>query len=225
MKFFRVFFSSGLVHRMVFVCFLVLSCQVWVGRAKAEEKVKVEGLVQEFSADVVRKDAKGGQGVSRGKMYVGRHGVRTEGERMGQPVWMIFRPQEKRVWTLFPQEKGYTQTEGKDIGRPPMPDEPESPCRKDKQFICRDMGPQVMAGRETRVWDIAMNLPQGGVQAYARMWVDVSLKIAIRELYADGLEVTLENVRQEVQSATLFEVPEGFRQISTPVAGEGVEKR
>ncbi|MBF0110899.1 MAG: hypothetical protein HQL76_17165 [Magnetococcales bacterium] len=191
--------------------------------AAAEAKEPSHLQVNEFAADVVRRNDREGKGLVRGKMYVGTSGVRTEGERMGQPVWMIFKPLDKKVWTLFPQRKVYTEADEMVIGRPPMPDEPESPCRKDPRFVCRDSGMHGVNGRQTRLWEIALKNAKGGLDPYARMWVDVSLKLAIRESYADGLEVLLENVVQGVQPASLFEIPDGFTKVSIdkPVGGAG----
>lgn len=198
-------------------------CSTWVG---AEDKKSLtEDSLQEFSADVVRKGSKENNGTSKGRMYVGRDGVRTEGERMGQPVWMIFRPREKQVWMLSPGTKEYTESEGLDIARPPLPDEPESPCRKDRHFVCREVGVQSVGGRETHLWEISLRSEQGGVKPYGRMWVDRPLRIAVRELYVDGLEVTLENVRLEKQPATLFELPEGFKKVQPAPGVGGVEKK
>ncbi|MEO5328045.1 MAG: hypothetical protein H7829_07345 [Magnetococcus sp. THC-1_WYH] len=219
-------FFSVLLNRLVLAVFLSLILFLSGAGAGAEDKEKTHGVVEEFSADVVRREPKGNQGVvSRGKMYVGQHGVRTEGEREGQQVWMIYKPAEKRVLVLLPQQKIYSESVGVEIARPPMPNEPESPCRKDPQFVCREQGRQVMGGRETRLWDIFLRSREGGVKPYARMWVDGILKIAIRELYADGLEVTLENVRQGLQAKELFEVSEDFKRVDLPVAGGGGGKK
>ncbi|MBF0140926.1 MAG: hypothetical protein HQL74_11685 [Magnetococcales bacterium] len=200
-----------------------LCCASWA-RAEDKKSSNVEPI-QEFSADVVRKGAKDNNGTSRGRMYVGRDGVRTEGERMGQSVWMIFRPREKRMWMLSPTTKEYTESEGLDIARPPLPDEPESPCRKDRRFVCREMGVQSVGGRETRLWDISLRSDQGGVKPYGRMWVDRLLRIAVRELYVDGLEVTLENIRIEPQAGALFEVPEGFKKVQPASVAGGTENK
>ncbi|MBF0174498.1 MAG: hypothetical protein HQL83_13835 [Magnetococcales bacterium] len=218
--------SSALKRLWVRGVLLAVFCCAGLPTLAAAAAEKGDAEVYEFSADVVRRNTKENNRVTQGRMYVGRHGVRTEGERAGQKVWMIFKPEEKLVWTLFPQQKVYTVSEGMVIGRPPMPDEQESPCRKDPQFVCREMGVQAIGGRETRLWDISLrsSAPGGSIEPYARMWVDVGLKIAIREAYVDGLEVNMENLKQGAQPQSLFDLPAGFQKVSAPPQADGVKK-
>lgn len=166
----------------------------------------------EFSADVFRWDAKVPNQVSQGKMKVGKSGVRTESTRQNQTVWMIFRPDLEKVFTLFPEQKVYAEKSGLALGRPPLPDEAESPCRSIKTFDCKQVGQEKMQNRDTTVWVIAERLPQG-LRPYAKLWVDPRLKIAIREEYADGLAVELRNLVEAEQSAGLFAIPEKFRKM------------
>lgn len=178
---------------------------------------------REFSADVVRLAPKDLGGRSKGRMYVGRMGVRTESVREGMRVWMIFRPAEKKVWTIFPDRKLYTERLGQ-VGRPPLPQDPESPCKKDRAFMCRSVGAEKLGNRNVQLWEIAIQTPQGP-KPYARIWVDNALKVAIREHYVDGLQVTFEDIKEGPQPEGLFVLPADYTKLDQPEAAQEIKKR
>ena len=144
-------------------------------------------------------------------MFVGTQGIRTETVHRKQPVWMIYNPSQKTVWTVFPEQKTYMEQIGIPMDRPPLPDEPNSPCQS-KLFLCKPGQQQVIHGRHTIRWTL-LRRDKKGVQPYAQLWIDSRLKIAIREQYADGLTIEMVKIQEQPQPDQLFRLPDGYRKI------------
>lgn len=169
-----------------------------------------------FSADVKRQNADR-KTTLLGKMIVSPEGVRSESERDGVRIVRIHKLAQKTIWTLFMAEKTYTELIDVALSRPPLPDEPESPCRTNQELICTLLGPATLNGRSVMHWEITTKGPQGNTP-YAHLWIDQRLKIAIREQYADGLIEELGNIKEGDQPAHLFDIPKDFKKIVTPAA-------
>ncbi|MEO5362205.1 MAG: DUF4412 domain-containing protein [Magnetococcus sp. DMHC-8] len=170
--------------------------------------------VVEFSAQVTRSDTAHSVSPSNGMMYVGREGIRTEITQNDQPVWMIFKPASKVVWTIFPKQQTYMERVGLALEWPPLPEDEHSPCRN-KKFHCKKLGLKTVNDRSVMHWTISM-VGDKGESPYAQLWVDPRLNIAIRETYADGLTVEMHRIREGAQSAQLFELPAGFTKVTLP---------
>lgn len=171
-----------------------------------------------FSAEIVRHDAVHQDSSSSGMVYVGRDGIRTETSKDRQPVWMIFKPNQKIVWTLFPKQRMYMERAGLSLEWPPLPEDKNSPCRS-KNFVCQKTGAQKIGNRSVIHWKIEI-ITAKGKTFYAQLWVDPRLNIAIREVYADGLTVEMRNIREAPQEARLFELPAGYQRLALPTSGK-----
>ncbi len=167
-----------------------------------------------FSADVIRIQTGKTEQVTQGRMYVSPEGIRTETVQFHQPVWMIFKPAQKVVWTLFPDQKTYYETANYILKRPPLPSESGGPCQS-KAFICRKVGPERVRERMTTHWKIGLR-DEKGTKPHADLWVDARLKLAIIEKYADGLTVRMERIREGRQPPSLFRIPPGFHRMDQP---------
>ncbi|MBF0176617.1 MAG: hypothetical protein HQL63_07200 [Magnetococcales bacterium] len=194
---------------------IFLAFQAWAESAVADITPKVE-----FSAHVTRGHPKDATQAGKGMMYVGRHAVRTESRVKDQLVRVIYRSDVQEVWILFPERKVYLKQPGPGGVRPPLPDEPASPCRTDKAFSCRRLGPERIQGRDTQHWEIGFTHPEGGRET-TQLWVDTRLEIAIREVYHDGGSVQLTEINEGAQSQDLFKIPEDYQQMSLPGASSG----
>jgi hypothetical protein len=175
----------------------------------------------EFTAEVTRSEAGRPNSGSTGIMYVGKEGIRTESRQEEQPVWMIFKPNQKLVWTIFPKQQVYMERAGLAVEWPPLPEDENSPCRQ-KPFRCQKMGQKTVQERVTQHWSITV-LGEKGERPYAQLWVDPRLNVAIRESYADGLSVEMHHIREVPQPTHLFELPAGFIKVdlpTTPPAGK-----
>ncbi|MEO5377251.1 MAG: hypothetical protein H7832_05640 [Magnetococcus sp. DMHC-6] len=172
----------------------------------------------QFSAKLLRTWSENGKRhQSEGKMYVGAAGVRTEVERDGQKVGLLYRSDSQTLWMLFYAQGTYMEFKDHPMGRPPLPDEPESPCQIDKNIICKKVTQETVHGRNTWKWDI-LRQEKEGVVAQATLWIDFALKIAIQEKYADGMSVELLDIQEGPQPTQLFHLPEGLKrlEISSP---------
>ena len=194
----------------IFLSVVLWSCFYFSGLSWADKAPGVE-----FSAEIIRRDTSSQEPSSRGKIYVGRNGIRTEANQNRQPVWMIFRPDSKIVWTLFPEQRMYMERIGLSLERPPLPEEDNSPCRN-KNFVCKKNGWQTIDNRPVVHWTIDLLGPKGKT-FYAQLWVDPKLNIAIRESYADGLIVEMHNIHEKPQADSLFELPQGYQKVVLPV--------
>ncbi|WP_130471135.1 hypothetical protein [Candidatus Magnetaquicoccus inordinatus] len=168
----------------------------------------------EFSAEVTRSDSSRPNSSSKGSMYVGKEGIRTESQQEEQPVWMIFKPNQKLVWTIFPKQQVYMERAGLAVEWPPLPEDETSPCRH-KKFRCQKQGQKIIQERNTLHWSIHV-LSDKGELPYGQLWVDPRLNIAIRESYADGLTVEMHHIREAPQPAHLFELPANFMKVDLP---------
>ncbi|MEO5339554.1 MAG: hypothetical protein H7837_03405 [Magnetococcus sp. MYC-9] len=173
----------------------------------------------EFSAEVVRSDAAHPDSPSNGMMYVGREAIRTETNQDNQPVWMVFKPASKLVWTIFPKQQLYMERAGLALEWPPLPEDANSPCQT-KKFRCQKLGVRSLNDRSTVYWTISV-VDEKGETPYAQLWVDQRLNIAIREVYADGLTVEMRRIREAPQATQLFELPTGYKKVAMPVAPTG----
>lgn len=189
------------------IFFLTLCLNSDTGRAKQQRPIS-------FSAEVVRSDSKQQGPSSKGMIYVGRGGIRTETNQDQKTIWMIFKPEKKIVWTLFPKQKMYMERSGLSLEWPPLPDDENSPCRSEK-FQCQKNGWQTIDNRSVMHWKIAI-LGAKGKSSYAQLWVDPRLNVAIREHYADGLIVEMRHIRETPPEDSLFDLPKGYRKVTLP---------
>ncbi|MBF0370360.1 MAG: hypothetical protein HQL52_12980 [Magnetococcales bacterium] len=152
-------------------------------------------------------------------MFVSRLGVRTERVKNKKPLVMIHRMDQKQLWVLFPDKKGYLEYPSGEMGRPPLPHEANSPCKTDPQIFCKKVGKAKIAGRLTQRWDIFTKSTEGkGKRWFASMWIDPKLKMAIREEYADGLTVALTQIQEKKQPQSLFAIPSDHTRLKSPEA-------
>jgi hypothetical protein len=142
-------------------------------------------------------------------MVVSRYGIRTEGTKQSQPIVIIFRPKQKTIWTLFPDKKLYEERTGLVVGRPPLPTDPESPCKKDAAVVCQLLGAVVVHGRATEHWLISRKTVEK-LQPIVQLWIDRKLQVALRETFVDGMTIELSNVEEKAQKIKSFLVPEDY---------------
>jgi hypothetical protein len=166
--------------------------------------------IVEFSADVIRVIPGKPKTVSRGRMYVSRFGIRTEGTKKSQPVVFIFRPKKKVVWTLLPAQKLYEERLGLVVKRPPLPMDPNSPCKIDKGVVCQLLGNVIFNKRKVEHWLISRRTPKKLIPI-VQLWIDRKLKVALREKFLDGMTIELQNLQEKAQKIKLFVVPKEYK--------------
>ncbi|MBF0614421.1 MAG: hypothetical protein G8237_05800 [Magnetococcales bacterium] len=167
-----------------------------------------------FSAEVTRSRADK-KGVStRGKIHVSPEAIRGETTNKGITTILIHHTTRKTVWILNPSQKNYLERPTTDAGRPPLPDDPNSPCRRDKQILCRQIGPETVENRQTIHWEILTRTADHREHSQTHLWIDPRLRFALREHHADGLIVELTQIQEGVQPAELFQIPQDFQKIA-----------
>ncbi|MBF0195977.1 MAG: hypothetical protein HQL71_15570 [Magnetococcales bacterium] len=166
--------------------------------------------IVEFSADVIRTIPGKTKTISRGRMYVSRYGIRTEGKKNSKSVVFIFRPKKKIVWTLFPEQKLYEERLNLVVNRPPLPMEPNSPCKIDKGVVCQLLGNVVFNKRNVEHWLISRRTPKR-LTPIVQLWIDRELKVAVREKFLDGMTIELQNLQEKAQKIKLFVVPSDYK--------------
>jgi hypothetical protein len=202
-----------------FLAFLLITYAIWFPSTSIAVERKP---IVEFSADVIRTIPGKSKTVSRGRMFVSRYGIRTEGKKKSKPVVFIFRPKKKVVWTLLPEEKLYEERLGLVVKRPPLPMEPNSLCKIDKGVVCQLLGNVVFNKRKVEHWLISRRTRKQ-LTPIVQLWIDRKLKVALREKFLDGMTIELQNLKEKAQNIKLFIVPKDYKK--KPIAKKAPTKK
>ncbi|ABK45742.1 hypothetical protein Mmc1_3252 [Magnetococcus marinus MC-1] len=167
-----------------------------------------------FQAQVLRTQP-GHQEVDQGRMLYGKLGLRTEAVSEGEPVVLIIRTDKQKSWLLFPKTKRYLEQPAMPDLRPPLPYEKNSLCQQTQQFRCTAQRDELVSGRVTKRWKVEHNR-NNQIENYAVFWIDEALKLPIRERYADGTTVTMQQIILQEPTADLFEIPGDFEKYEPP---------
>ncbi len=166
-----------------------------------------------FSADMASKDKQGQKMV--GKFYFAGEKLRIDMNHDGQNVSMIHNIPEKISYILMPQQKMYmemhTNQQGMQRRGPDVRNlrsfDPAHPCASFTDTTCEKVGSDTVDGRSTEKW-IFTNKNNG---EKATAWVDNKLHFPIKVLNQDGSEMEFTNIQEGTPSASLFEIPSGYR--------------
>jgi hypothetical protein len=208
---------------------MLSSIHVLVGRAPATLCLGL-GLIsfgaaaerppaQQFSADIVRRDAAGAAMSSAARVYVANRQVRIEltGAQLeyflidGDTGSVLFVRPAQRVFMDAKQSSLLTQIF--------VPIDPIDPCRQWRAAAINAGVPS--AGGDWRCARIdAENTENRGDIEYrvvspdrhtSQRWVDQSLEFPLKLQAADGTTLALEHIRVEAQPANLFALPPSYR--------------
>ena len=165
-----------------------------------------------FSADTAMK-MKDGKSMN-GKIYVGGGKMRQETNAEGHEVIQITDIQRKVTDVLMPQQKMYMEMNfGQAMQQhrgPKMPDlksfDPNNPCAQSEEMTCEKVGTETVNGRNTQKW-LFKNKKTGET---TNTWIDPKIMYAIRMISKD-MQMDLTNVKEGMPSASLFEIPAGYR--------------
>ena len=80
-------------------------------------------------------------------------------------------------------------------------------------------GVETVNGRTAEKWEMTLERPDAPTQR-SYQWYDPELELAIREEFPGGYVRELTDIRVGPQPASLFRVPDGYREISLEQAGE-----
>jgi hypothetical protein len=180
----------------------------------------------EFSATMVQ--SMPNQQDTSTRIYVGDNVMRSESEFQGQPRISIVDTASRVAWMLNPAKKEYVEMRAQagaapgaaTANRPPLPDEPGSPCQQDnKGFQCERLGMETVNGRNAEKWRFTAT--QGDQTMTSLVWVDKELRMPIRQELPGGAVSELKNIQVGPQPVRLFQVPPEYTRIEMPQRGQG----
>ncbi len=174
----------------------------------------VRAEAQEFSADLVRTDAAGRPDVRSGKVFVSNRHVRIETPELPDGFFIVDGDRDAAYFVRPSQRTFMDAKQSSKLTQILVPVDVGDPCRQwqvmagiagvdagGHQWRCERIGPSPIAERDT-VEYVAIS-PQ---DRKGRGWIDVELRFPIRFQFEDGTAISLENIRQGEQPATLFEI-------------------
>ncbi|HEX4151529.1 MAG TPA: hypothetical protein VHY75_04900 [Steroidobacteraceae bacterium] len=178
-------------------------------------------LAQDFSADIVSRDAAGVPIGTGARLYVAKRKVRIETPEASTGFFLVdgatgtalFVRPAQRVFMSAKQSTRLTQLF--------VPVNPKDPCPQwqaatenagvpgaGSDWRCERIGSSIVADRDTIEYRVIP--PQ---QPPSRRWIDPKLDIPVKLRAADGTTIALEHIRVEVQPASLFAVPPDYRRL------------
>jgi hypothetical protein len=174
---------------------------------------------QQFSADLVRIERQGGVAASIGKLRVFDDKVRIETldfpdgfflidgvsraayfARPGERVFMDARQSSPLTHLFVPVDVGDPCLQWQAMAKLAGATDGNDPWR------CERVGEESVDGRGVVTYR-AISSPGRDILG----WIDPNLKFPLRIRLQDGTSITAKNIREEPQSARLFEIPPGFR--------------
>jgi hypothetical protein len=191
---------------------------------------------QEFSADIVSRDASGATIGTNGRLYATHGKVRIE---TTDAVGGFFLTDGATATALFirPQQRIFMDArQSTRLTRIFLPVDPGSPCAQ-WQAAAKNAGLPSVAGnwqceRRERESIESANIVRAGVESTSadghdtieytvtspageavQSWIATDLGFPVRWRAADGTTLTLEHIRVETQPAELFAVPADYRKL------------
>jgi len=149
-----------------------------------------------------------------GKVYFNGSKMRMDMTGGGHNMAMIHDMPGKVSYMLMPEQKMYMEMRaGQNMMQrgPKMPDlksyDPEHPCASEPDMICEKAGSETVNGRSTDKWIFKHKNNSEMTTA----WVDKKLHFPVKTMGSDGSEMDLTNIQEGKPSASLFEIPAGYR--------------
>ncbi len=175
---------------------------------------------QQFSADLVRTELLGGAIASAGKLRVFNDKVRIETPDFpdgffltdsasraayfagpGERVFMDARQSSRLTQFFVSVGRGDPCLQWQAMAKLAGTTEPS-----DDIWRCERVGEELVDGRSVALYR-AVSSPGREILG----WIDPNLKFPLRIRMQDGTSITARNIREEPQSAALFEIPPDFR--------------
>jgi Domain of unknown function (DUF4412) len=164
---------------------------------------------QSFSADINFNSPQGMSGT--GKLFFSGDKVRMEMSAMGHQSIMISDTVAQTGYVLMPQQKMYMDMSSGMKGAHKGPDwrayDASNPCANMTDTTCQKVGTEVVNGRTCAKWQFSGK----NAESKRTVWIDQATGIPIKTVTNDGATVELTNIKQGVQSPSLFEVPAGYQ--------------
>jgi len=195
------------------------SLVIAVGIVAAIAFASTRAEAQEFSADLVHTDAAGRPDARSGKVFVSNRHVRIETPDLPDGFFIVDGDRDAAYFVRPAQRLFMDAKQSSSLTQILVPVDVRDPCRQwqamasiagavdgGRQWRCERIGANFIGERDTMEY-VAVS-PQDRKN---RGWIDVELKFPIRFQSEDGSAITLENIRQGEQPATLFEISADYR--------------
>jgi hypothetical protein len=174
---------------------------------------------QQFSAELVHREAGGQAAVAAGKLNVSSGKVRIE--TLDLPTgFLIVRGDANAVYFVRPAQRIFMDAkQSSELTQVLVPVDPGDPCRQwqamakiagaadqGAQWRCERVGHDTVDGRSTVKY-------QGTSPQNRRYfgWIDLRFRFPVKFEAEDGTTIEIVNIREAPQSENLFEIPAGYR--------------
>jgi outer membrane lipoprotein-sorting protein len=163
-----------------------------------------------FSGDMTSKMSDGK--TMNGKVYFSDGKMRMDMNMGGHDAVLINDTAKSTSYMLMPQQKMYMEFHaGQNMrGVPKMSDlksyDPEHPCAQMQDMTCEKQGTETVNGRSTDKW-LMTNKKDNSTNT---LWIDKKLHFPVRTVSKE-VQMDLTNIQEGQPSASLFEIPSGFR--------------
>lgn len=143
-----------------------------------------KGPLVEFSAETVSSGPKGQS--MKGKMYVGKNGLRREYIQQDKQVINIINESQHMAWLLFPDEKTYLeQRRNPQLAPVGAKSDPLNPCAGAPQSVtCSNLGVEDLYGRKADKWEIVST--RQGHTVRTVQWLDQERHVALKQEFPGG---------------------------------------
>ncbi|HEX3950417.1 MAG TPA: hypothetical protein VHW95_11250 [Steroidobacteraceae bacterium] len=179
-----------------------------------------QGPPQEFSADIVRRDASGAPIGATAKLHAARHKTRIDGlDASGG--FFVTDNQAGSAFFVRPAQHIYMDAgQSTPLTQIFIPVEPRDPCRQwqtaariagaagAEGWRCVFIGPGRFDNRETLKYRVLSPGSAGG-----QRWIESGLGFPVKARTEDGATIALENIRIGSQPESLFSVPSDYRKL------------
>jgi hypothetical protein len=186
---------------------------------------------QSFSADLASAPRDGGAAMPAGKLHVSGEKVRLETPDLADGFFLIDAAAPSAYFVRPATRTFMDARQSSRLTRWFVPVDPDNPCQKwqamaklagttdSGDWRCERLGEENIGGRRASGWRAITSPGQAFVG-----WVDPAHKFPIRIEAEAGAAVTVENVRDQPQSAQLFEIAAGFRKFDPAILIERIKQ-
>jgi outer membrane lipoprotein-sorting protein len=174
---------------------------------------------QPFSADMTTATAKGEK--VPGKFYFAPPKMRMDMSTRGHESAIITDSKTQTSDILMPEQHMYMEMRAGQAApmAPNVPKfdtslDPSNPCAARTDVTCKKVGTESLNGRTCDKWEFT---DKKG--ATTTTWIDQRLHFPIKTINSDGSSVEFSNIKEGAPSASLFEIPAGYRKLDMGMMG------
>jgi hypothetical protein len=198
---------------------VLIAARLLVGIAAGLVASGIAAQSQQFSADLVRRNADGSVAGATGKLNVSNGKVLAETPDIPTGFFIV-RSDVKIAYFVRPAQRIFMEARhSSQLAQVFVSVDPDDPCRqwqaigktagaadKDPEWHCERIGQNTIDARMTTKYRVVS--PQNRQHL---VWVDPLLKFPVRLEAEDGTTADVVNIQEAAQSESFFEIPAGYR--------------